>query len=148
MREISQGAEGSPIAITPRQLEALIRIAEARARAALRDVVKREDAEAAIQIMKKSLQAVGAIQEGEAVDIDVLMTGKPATMRDKIVTVLKLVEELEAEYGEAEREELYRRLREKYDLDRATVEGIIKRMISDGMLYEPKPGYLKKAGVA
>jgi replicative DNA helicase Mcm len=147
MREISQGAEGTPVAITPRQLEALIRIAEARARAALRDAVKREDAEAAIQIMKKSLQAIGAIQEGETIDIDVVMTGKPATMRDKIVTVLKLVEELEEEYGEADREELCRRLKEEYDLDRATVEGIIKRMISDGMLYEPKPGYLKKASV-
>ncbi|RLI33650.1 Minichromosome maintenance protein MCM [Candidatus Bathyarchaeota archaeon] len=144
MRELSQGAEGSPIAITPRQLEALIRIAEARARAALREVVTAADAEAAIRIMKKSLQAVGAIREGEIVDIDTIMTGKPAAFRDKLVTVLRVVEELQREYGEAELEELYRRLEEFYGVGRGDAEKIVKRALQDGMLYSPRPGSVRK----
>ena len=148
MREASQGAEGSPIAITPRQLEALIRIAEARARVALRDIVTREDAEAAIRIMRKSLQAVGAVQEGEVVDIDTIMTGKPAALRDKLVTVMRAVEELQREYGEADVEELYRRLEEYHGIGRGDAEKIVKRALQDGILYSPKPGYLRKTGTA
>ena len=53
MRSASE-AEGSPVAITARQLESLVRIAEARARVALRKEVVAEDAEAAIEIMKRS----------------------------------------------------------------------------------------------
>jgi len=49
-------AEDSPIAITARQLESLIRISEARARAALREKILVEDAEHAIAIMKRSLE--------------------------------------------------------------------------------------------
>ncbi|RLI27406.1 MAG: Minichromosome maintenance protein MCM [Candidatus Hecatellales archaeon] len=148
MREASQGAEGSPIAITPRQLEALIRIAEARARAALRDVVTKEDAEAAIRIMRKSLQAVGAVQEGEIVDIDTVMTGKSAAFRDKLVSVIKAVEELQREYGEAELEELYRRLEEYYGVGRGDAEKIVKKALQDGILYSPRPGFLRKTGAA
>lgn len=148
MREASQGAEGSPIAITPRQLEALIRIAEARARVALRDIVIREDAEAAIRIMRKSLQAVGAVQEGEVVDIDTIMTGKPAALRDKLITVMRAVEELQREYGEADVEELYRRLEEYHGIGRGDAEKIVKRALQDGILYSPKPGYLRKTGTA
>ena len=40
--------EGTPVAITARQLESLVRIAEARARVALREEVLAEDAEQAI----------------------------------------------------------------------------------------------------
>ena len=58
MRSASE-TEGSPVAITARQLESLVRIAEARARVALRKDVTAEDAEAAIAIMKRSLEEVG-----------------------------------------------------------------------------------------
>ncbi|MCS6788945.1 MAG: Minichromosome maintenance protein MCM, partial [Aigarchaeota archaeon] len=49
----------STVAITARQLESLVRLAEARARALLRDAVTVEDAQAAIRLMKKSLSEVG-----------------------------------------------------------------------------------------
>ncbi|WP_309493083.1 minichromosome maintenance protein MCM [Candidatus Hecatella orcuttiae] len=144
MRERSGGAEGSPIAITPRQLEALVRISEARARAALREEVTAVDAEAAIQIMKKSLQAVGALG-AEAGDIDIIMTGRPATVREGIASVLMLVGEMEKKFEEVELEELYRRLEEEYNIERRAAEEYVRKMISQGLLYSPRTGYVKKA---
>jgi len=49
----------SPVAITARQLESLVRLAEARAKVACRKVVTVEDAQAAILLMQKSLRQVG-----------------------------------------------------------------------------------------
>jgi len=134
MREMSGSGEGTPVAITPRQLEALIRIAEARARAALREEVTKMDAEAAIRIMRRSLRDVGALRE-EVADIDVIMTGKPATLREGLTAVLKLVGEMEKESGEAELEELYSRLESEYGIDRGKAEGYVRQLIKDGSLY-------------
>ncbi|MGP3666990.1 MAG: minichromosome maintenance protein MCM [Candidatus Bathyarchaeota archaeon] len=145
MRELSSG-EGAPIAITPRQLEALIRITEARARAALREEATKMDAEAAIRIMEKSLRSIGVLKEEAGVaDIDVLMTGKPATLRDKITTILTLVSEMEKESEKVNLEELYDKLAQKHGVDRMTAEDVIRRLIKEGTLYSPEPGYVKKA---
>ncbi len=67
MRSASE-TEGSPVAITARQLESLVRVAEARARVALRKEVTAEDAEAAIAIMKRSLEEVG-------IDMSIIQSG-------------------------------------------------------------------------
>ena len=83
MRSASE-TEGSPVAITARQLESLVRIAEARARVALRKEVTAEDAEAAITIMKRSLEEVGIDLSSYKVDIDLIMTGRPKSIRDRL----------------------------------------------------------------
>jgi len=98
MRSVSE-TEGSPVAITARQLESLVRIAEARARAALRKEVLAEDAEAAITIMRRSLEEVGIDVSSSKIDIDIIMTGKPKSLRDKLQTVLSTIMKLEKETG-------------------------------------------------
>jgi replicative DNA helicase Mcm len=69
MRAASE-TEGSPVAITARQLESLVRVAEARARVALKKEVSADDAEAAIAIMKRSLEEVGIDISSYKMDID------------------------------------------------------------------------------
>ena len=60
MRNASvEGGEASAISITARQLEALVRLAEARAKAHLREEITIEDAEAVINLTQKSLEQVG-----------------------------------------------------------------------------------------
>jgi replicative DNA helicase Mcm len=73
MRSASE-AEGSPIAITARQLESLVRISEARARVALRAEILTEDAEHAIAIMRRSLEESGIDVSSHKIDIDIIMT--------------------------------------------------------------------------
>ncbi|MCD6469485.1 minichromosome maintenance protein MCM [Candidatus Bathyarchaeota archaeon] len=143
MRSASEG-EGSPVAITARQLESLVRIAEARARAALRDVVLPEDAEAAIAITRRSLEEVGIDVLSRKFDIDIIMVGKPKSMQDKLRAILNTVVEMEREYGMVNRADLLERLSSEYDISRGEAEKLIAQMIREGTLYEPRRGYLKK----
>ncbi|MCW4002011.1 MAG: minichromosome maintenance protein MCM, partial [Candidatus Bathyarchaeota archaeon] len=94
MRSASE-VEGSPIAITARQLESLVRLAEARARVALRKEVQAEDAETAIAIMRRSLEEVGIDVSSSKIDIDIIMTGKPKSIRDKLSLILGLISSME-----------------------------------------------------
>jgi len=143
MRAASE-AEGTPIAITVRQLEALVRTAEARARAALRKEVMAEDAEAAIAIMKRSLEEVGIDVSTHRIDIDTIMTGKPKSLQDKLRVVLGAVVEMEKETGMVERSELLERLEAEFDIPRPEAERLVRQLESEGTLYSPRNGYLKK----
>jgi replicative DNA helicase Mcm len=143
MRSVSD-AEGSPVAITARQLESLVRIAEARARSALRKEVSAEDAEAAITIMKKSLGEVGIDLSSYKMDIDIIMTGKPKSMRDRLQTILSTLMELERETGMVERTTLLNELEDKYKVSRGEAERLIGQLLREGTIYEPREGYLKK----
>lgn len=143
MRSASEG-EGSPIAITARQLESLVRIAEARARAALRNVVLVEDAEAAIAITRRSLEEVGIDVSSRKFDIDIIMVGKPKSMQDKLRAILNTLIEMEREYGMVNRADLLEKLSSEYDIPKSEAEKLIAQMIREGTLYEPRGGYLKK----
>jgi replicative DNA helicase Mcm len=143
MRAASE-SEGSPIAITARQLESLVRVAEARARAALRIKVLEEDAGASVALMKRSLEEVGIDMSSHKIDIDIIMTGKPKSMQDKLRTILTTLIEMEKETGIAQKTELLDELSNKFALRRQEAEGLISRLIKEGTVYEPKDGYLKK----
>ncbi|HXX88524.1 MAG TPA: minichromosome maintenance protein MCM [Candidatus Acidoferrum sp.] len=143
MRGASE-AEGSPVAITARQLESLVRIAEARARSALRKEVTAEDAEASISMMKRSLEEVGIDLSSYKMDIDIIMTGKPKSVRDKLQTVLSTLMELERETGMVERTALLNELEDKYKVPRGEAEKLMGQLLREGTIYEPREGYLKK----
>jgi replicative DNA helicase Mcm len=143
MRSASE-TEGSPVAITARQLESLVRTSEARARAALRKEVSAEDAEAAISIMKKSLEQVGIDLSSYKIDIDIIMTGKPKSVRDKLQTVLSTLMELEKQTGIVERAVVLSELETKYNIPRAEADRLLGQLLREGTIYEPREGYLKK----
>jgi len=140
MREAS--SEGS-MAITLRQLESLIRIAEARARAALRAEVTAEDAEAAILIMQRSLQDVGIDTSTMKVDVDLILTGKPKSLRDGLQTLLQIIYELQRETGMAELKAVLSES-ERRGIPASECERLIALLKRDGTIYEPGEGYLKK----
>ena len=143
MRSASE-TEGTPVAITARQLESLIRVAEARARVALRDKVTLEDAERAINIMKTSLEQVGIDISSNKFDIDIIMTGKPKSLRDKLSTILGLVTSLEKETGIVDKERLLERLQTEFDILAGEAERLIGQMLKEGTLFAPRDGFLKK----
>ncbi|MEM2999861.1 MAG: minichromosome maintenance protein MCM [Candidatus Bathyarchaeia archaeon] len=143
MRSASE-TEGSPVAITARQLESLVRIAEARARVALRKEVTAEDAEAAIAIMKRSLEEVGIDVSSAKMDIDLIMTGKPKSVRDKLQVVLSVLVEMEKEIGMVEKAALVSELESKHQIPKAETERMLSQLLREGTIYEPREGYLKK----
>jgi replicative DNA helicase Mcm len=143
MRTASE-SEGSPIAITARQLESLVRVSEARARAALRKEVTGADAEAAIALMRRSLEEVGIDVSSSKVDIDLIMTGRPKSVRDKLQIVLSAVVSMEKETGTVEKDALVAELEQKHKLARGEIERMIGQLLREGTLYEPGEGKLKK----
>jgi predicted transcriptional regulator len=42
-------------------------------------------------------------------------------------------------------EELYERVGNEYNIDRSEAEKLLSQLVRDGMVYSPKPGYIKKA---
>jgi replicative DNA helicase Mcm len=143
MRSASE-AEGSPVAITARQLESLVRISEARARVALRKEVTAEDAGAAIAIMKRSLEEVGIDLSSYKVDIDIIMTGRSKSIRDRLSIVLSTLMTMEKTTGIVEKDALLNELETKQKIPRGEVERMISQLLREGTIYEPREGCLKK----
>jgi DNA replicative helicase MCM subunit Mcm2 (Cdc46/Mcm family)/intein/homing endonuclease len=143
MRSLS-GSTESPIVITPRQLEGLVRLAEARARSFLRDRVEAEDAQAIIRLMTLSLQDVGIDTTTGKIDIDVIMTGKPKSLRDKMQDVLGTFADLEKQLGIVEDSTLYQALARKPDITEDDARRLVDQLVKEGILYSPKPGHLKR----
>lgn len=144
MRKSGEGAD-SPIPITARQLEALVRLVEARAKMALKREATVEDAEAVIRIIKACLRQVGVDKETGKMDIDILMTGAPKSQRDRLSTLLDVISSLEREQrGAVPVKDVLERARE-YQLEEAFVKEAMQRLLNDGTLFEPEPGYVRKA---
>jgi len=144
MRAVTEKIEGSPIAITARQLESLVRLAEARARIALRKEITAEDAEAAIVIMNKSLEEVGIDISTHMRDIDIIMVGKPKSMQDKLRVILTQIVEMSKETGMVEKKMLIETLSSEHKIEPFESQKLIGRLIRDGTIYERRPGFLSK----
>ena len=143
MRSASE-TEGSPVAITARQLESLVRTSEARARSALRKEISVEDAEAAITIMKRSLEEVGIDVSSSKIDIDLIMTGKPKSLRDKLQIVISTMMQMERETGLVEKTALLNELETKHNISEGEAERLMGQLLREGTIYSPREGYLKK----
>lgn len=142
MRVVSESPE-TPIAITPRQLEALIRLSEARARMHLRSVVTEQDAEIAIQLMEYFLRTVGIDMATKALDIDTVMTGQPKSQREKIILVLDTVKNMvRKNNGNPVKVEEVIAECAKHGLDESFVKRILEKLYDSGEIMMPRQGYI------
>ena len=141
MREMSTG--GAAIAITARQLEALVRLTEARARVAIREEATVEDAEAAIKLFRRSLEEVGIDPETGEFDIDILTTGTSKSKRSKIETVIDAIEELSGNTKKAVTITQIIKKCEGSGLTEDYVKEMVDELIHRGQLYQPELGKVK-----
>lgn len=131
-----------PIPISARQLEALIRLSEASARARFSKKVTKEDAKRAIQIMKFYLLQVGIDQETGQIDID-RIGGTPASERSRIVLVREAILRLESRTGKLiPVKELKQELVDK--IEEPEVDNIIDKLERLGDVFEPKKGFIQR----
>lgn len=145
MRNASvEGGEASAVAITARQLESLVRLSEARARAHLRSEVTIEDAEGVINLMQKSLEQVGIDVATGQIDIDILYTGKPRSLQNQLQKVLQVVGEMERVSGSVKENDLYEALSTDYGINRSEGARLISVLMKDGTIYMPRPGYYRR----
>ncbi|RMF54956.1 AAA family ATPase [Candidatus Woesearchaeota archaeon] len=147
MRTSGATEEGGikPIPISPRQLEALVRLSEASARTRLSDKVTKRDAKRAISLIHFCLHQVGIDPETGMVDIDRISTGIPATQRSKIATVREIINELEEKLGKIPIpiEEIVSSAVSK-NIEEDDVNEIIEKLKRSGDIFEPKRGRIQK----
>lgn len=141
IRKLGEGEESS-VPITARQLEALIRLAEASARARLSQIVRTEDAEKAIKIVEYYLNKVAS--EGGRRDIDLIATGTSRSQREQIYVLRSLVQQLGDERRGVSLEELIQKASSD-NISEERVRALIKRLSDAGEVYSPQPGYFKLA---
>ncbi len=136
----TRNAISSPgVPITARQLESIIRLAEASARARLSDIVTAEDAIRAKDIVKYYLSE-SATEEG-VLDADIVMTGMSGKQRTIASRVKEIIEEMGGDRGID-----FETLKNTVALRGVTNEQLlssIKTLKSNGFIYSPRDGVYK-----
>jgi len=133
---------GDSIAITLRQNEALMRLAEASAKIRLSEKVEDRDAEKAINIMRFSIQQLGYDYETGKIDID-RTEGVSASQRSKIHILLDIIDMLEKKIGKPVPKEEIIAAAEDQGLKAETTEDLLRRLKSEGSIFEPKLNYVE-----
>ncbi len=144
-RPMIEGQEMRTIPISARQLNSLIRMAEAAAKLRMSDKVEKKDAEAAIGLLKYYLEQVGFDEETGEIDIDKISGKIKSSQRNKIFIVRDTIYSLSKELGEAESipvEKIEEKLEGK--LSHEDIEDSIERLRREGTIFQPKKGFVQK----
>jgi len=143
-KELSSTGGPRPVPLTPRQLEALIRLSEASAKVRLSKEVTLFDAKKAISLMKLYLSQLGMDPETNELDIDRVMSGTTTSQRSKIYEVMDLLKQLEKSFGkDIPIEEIMNEAKNK-KIDELKVEEIIEKMVRNGELFKPRHGIIRR----
>lgn len=132
------------IPISARQLEALVRMAEASAKVRLSDRVSKRDARRAIDLLTYCLLQIGVDKETGMIDIDRIATGIPASQRDKIFYIKEIIAELETRLGKVIPADEVVRAVSSRGITEAEVEEVIEKLKRSGDIYEPRHGFIQK----
>ncbi|MGZ7070218.1 MAG: minichromosome maintenance protein MCM [Methanobacterium sp.] len=136
--------DDSPVPITARQLEALVRLSEANCKIRLGKEVTAEDAKRAIKLQQECMKQVGLDPETGKVDIDKVEGRTPKSERDKARVLLDVIKELSDEYGgRVPVSILTDEMSDRYNVSEEKVEQIITKLKQQGLVFEPTAGYLK-----
>ena len=138
------GAEDS-IPPTPRTLEALIRIATARARVLLREEVTEEDALGAIALMNRMVEDVLTDAATKKTDFGIQL-GKPVGERKNLTAALEVLKILEGSEKKPVERKLFKEELVKAKFSDEDAEKMIRTMFREGMVYESKPGFIRRLG--
>jgi replicative DNA helicase Mcm len=132
------------IPISARQLEGLVRIAEACAKIRLSKKVSRKDARVAVDLLHYALTQIGVDPETGEIDIDRIATGISSSERNKIVNVREIISKLEESLGRTiPIEEIIRSALEK-GMSEDKVEEAIEKLKKSGDLFEPRRGFISR----
>ncbi|MGC8613232.1 MAG: minichromosome maintenance protein MCM [Conexivisphaera sp.] len=145
--DLRSRAPPEAIAITPRQLESLARLATARARLLLRDHATKEDAEAAVRLMRISLKGMGIDIESGEVDMGELY-GYPMKERNRMKVATEVFKKLEdPKTGLVQARQFVQELAAKLEIDEEEARKLVEKLWRAGYIYEHERGYYKRASI-
>jgi replicative DNA helicase Mcm len=141
MRKASLDGEGKSISISARQLQGLVRLAEAHAKSRLSPIVEVEDSQVAIRLTNYYLMQVGYDPETKTFDIDRFSTKISSSKRSKILLVKDSIKKLEEKFGkQIPIDELRVEMK---DMSDAEFEESIEKLKKSGDLFQPKQGFIQ-----
>ncbi len=135
------GTKHGAVPITPRQIEGLVRMAEASAKTRLSEIVEVMDAERAIMLSEFMLKTL-AVDSGGRRDIDTILTGMPREKVDKLNVVLSIVRKLEEGEGTCRMQRVIEEA-EKAGMNADTANKYIQELERSGDIFSPRPGIIK-----
>lgn len=134
LRRKASSDPNSPVPVTARQLEALVRLAEASARIRLSDKITGEDATRVTEMTLSSLRQICTDDDGN-IDVDLMMSGQGKGSRDMKTVIRALLKQHE---GPMKIDELIEAMvAQKFRGDR--VEQVIDELTRAGELIQPRP---------
>ncbi|MGC8669583.1 MAG: minichromosome maintenance protein MCM [Candidatus Micrarchaeia archaeon] len=135
------GARKGAPTITPRQIEGLVRLAEASAKSRLSNIVEVSDAERAISLTEYMLKTLAVDRSGRR-DIDTILTGMPREKVDKINSIMSIIKRLEESEGTARIQRVVEEA-SKESIDEQVVNKYLNELERSGDIYRPKQGIVK-----
>jgi len=133
-----QGEEpDAPVPITARQLEALVRLSEAAARARLGAIVRAEDAQRAVRIMDSYLRRVAMTPEGR-IDIDITQTGVSHSQREQFELARTTMRELQGGPGGQFALADFIAAMAQHGVGEGRAEAILQTLRNQGELFEQR----------
>ncbi len=144
----SRSKDSGSVAITPRYLEGLVRLAEAHSKIHLSETVEESDAEVAINLFKYVMGQIMTDKATGMFDIDVVTTGKPKSEREKLQksdTILEIIREHLRTKDSAAVEEVISDAK-SYDIDETAARRIVSELLRRGVVYEKEYGHIKIVG--
>ena len=140
----SRGNGFDEFRITPRHLEAIVRLAEASAKIKLKSTVDREDAEKAVRLQMACLKKVGVNPETGEMNREVMEGRTPKFDRDIIQRVTDEIAILEEDFRYVPLNVLKSNMDEKYGVSEEKVDYIVSTLKMKGIIYEPDKGYVRR----
>ena len=140
--------DAGAIAITPRYLEGLVRMAEANAKIRLSPLVEQRDAEIAVSLMNHVMKQIMTDKATGVLDVDVVATGKPKSEREKLQkvdTIVDIIKDLLRNNDTAEIDKIVQ-VAISSDIDEQTTRRILTEFLRKGMIYEKEHGHIKLVG--
>lgn len=138
-------AEDSPVPVTARSLEAMVRLAEAHARLRLSDTVEEADADVIVGLVESSFESLGIDMETGEFDPDIVVSGtgeSPKELRKKAKKLLRDIDEDYPDRPGAPRDGVYSRSGE-IGISRSGMEDLIENLKHRGDIYFPDGDHIK-----
>jgi len=132
-----------PVPVTARQLEALVRLAEASARMRLSNTIDKRDAERVIRIVDACLRQVAYDPKTGVFDIDKVATGIPKQTRDMIRAIKEAIRTIGGESGNKAAISMVVETVIGQGFDRDKVFKQIDELLRHGEAIEPRSGIIQ-----
>ena len=145
LRNMQSTGDSRSISISARQLQGLVRLAEAHAKSRLSPIVEKIDSEIAIRLTTYYLMQVGYDPETKKFDIDRFSTKISSSQRSKLILLRETIKKLEEVHGKQIPMDI---LRQELgtNMSDAEFEETLMKLEKEGTIFHPKPGVIQEIG--